>query len=283
MFTLTSSVRLADLAGLQYIGNGYSRSCLDAVRRLVQYGEQIERVDVLTFEKSHALLMHIEREGVIAVKAGFSSGYNGEGPRTFAEVLELLEAVHAPIQERLVSKRVMERLEASALTTADMNSIAAASAMPPRIYDYICLYESGRTGAARPLTRLDVTMPWALIDERLTDLASTFFDDPDDALLKGFRRLEDLIRARTGLSEHGRKLFSQAFGGDQSPLIWAVPDPAEQVSRAQMFIGAIMTYRNPRAHREDDSAGYKEPMREFLVLNELFCLERTAVSRCSRG
>jgi hypothetical protein len=46
-----------------------------------------------------------------------------------------------------------------------------------------------------------------------------------------------------------------------------------------MFIGAIMTYRNPRAHREDDSAGYIEPTREFLVLNELFCLERTAVSR----
>jgi len=278
MFTLTSSVRLADLAGIQYIGNGYSRSCLDAVRRLVQYREEIEKVDVLTCDNSHALLLHIEREGVIAVKAGFSSGYNGEGPRTLAEVLELLEAVQAPIYERQVSLQVMERLEASALTKADLSAIDSAMPMTRRIYDYIHPYSQSRA-AGRPLASLDVTMPWPLIDDRLIDLASAFFDDPDDALHKGFRRLEDVVRTRTGLNEHGRKLFSLAFGGDQSPLVWAVPDAAEQVGRAQMFIGAIMTYRNPRAHREDDSTEYQEPLREFLVLNELFCLERTAVGR----
>lgn len=274
-------MRLSELAGIQYVGNGYSKSCVDAVRRLVQYGESIERVDVLTCDGSHGLLLHLDSEGLIAVKAGFASGYSGEGPRSFAAVLELLDAINVLVTEREVSASVMQRLEASALTKADLAAIEGGTPLPRRIDDYIRPYEERRGAPARPLAELDVTMPWAILDPRLTDLALSFFDDPDDALLKGFRRLEGVVRTRTGLSEHGKRLFAAAFNGDQSPLMWPVNDPAEQIGRAQLFVGAFMAFRNPRAHREDDSTDYATPLREFLVLNELYRLESEAVSRAN--
>jgi hypothetical protein len=45
-----------------------------------------------------------------------------------------------------------------------------------------------------------------------------------------------------------------------------------------MFIGAFLTFRNPRSHREievDD----RVTLREFLIVNELFLLESEAVER----
>lgn len=90
---MSSSLRLTDLAAIRYLGEGTLSSRLDSVRMLIQYGERIEKADVLTCDGSHALPLHIGRDRTIAVKAGFSSGYAGEGPRTFAEVLELLEAL----------------------------------------------------------------------------------------------------------------------------------------------------------------------------------------------
>jgi uncharacterized protein (TIGR02391 family) len=280
MSSIGSSVRLSDLAGIQYVGNGYSRSCLDSVRRLIQYRETIDRVDILTCDGSHGLLLHIEREGIIAVKAGFASGYAGEGPRTLAAVLELFEALYAPIEEREVSVDVMKRLEGSALTRHDIETIANTQpVLPRRWHEYVRPYWTGHDAARQPLTALDVVMPWALIDPRLMDLARTFFDDPDDAILKGFRRLEDIIRERTGSSEHGKRLFAQAFLGDASALWWNVADTGEQAGRGQLFVGTFMAYRNPRAHREDSSTAYAAPLREFLMLNELFHLEAEAVKR----
>jgi uncharacterized protein (TIGR02391 family) len=283
MFSIGGSVRLADLAGIQYVGNGYSQSCLNAVRRLLQYREQIEQVWILTHGGSHGLLLHIEREGLIAVKAGFASGYGGEGPRTFADVLELLDAAGVSIDEYEIEAPAMQRLEASALTTNDIEALEAKRpVMPRRWHEYIWVYRQGRRQDPIPLLLFVPVMPWALIDPRLTDLALAFFDNPDDAILKGFRRLEDSVRSRTGLTEHGSKLFAQAFSRDQAPLSWALPDPTEQSGRAQLFAGAFMAFRNPRAHREEQTTDFATPLREFLVLNELFRLEGEAVVKVNK-
>jgi hypothetical protein len=42
-------------------------------------------------------------------------------------------------------------------------------------------------------------MRWSVIGGRLADLAMRFFENADDSIMTGFRRLEDLIRQRTGL------------------------------------------------------------------------------------
>jgi hypothetical protein len=88
----------------------------------------------------------------------------------------------------------------------------------------------------------------------------------------------ELVRKRTGLDEHGSKLFSQAFLGNASVLCWKGLDVNEQTGRGNMFTAAYMAYRNPRAHREvnDGTAGQ---LAEFLLLNHLYILEREATER----
>jgi hypothetical protein len=75
---------------------------------------------------------------------------------------------------------------------------------------------------------------------------------------------------------HGAKLFSAAFLGDDPLLKWQVDDEAEQKGRANLFTGAFMAFRNPRAHRIQSDNSH-EQLSEFLLLNQLFRLEADAV------
>lgn len=274
------TVRLADLAALQYVGlTGISMSCHHAVKRLVQYGDRIEQAMILTFAGHHALLLTLDGDERVAVKAGFSSGYAGEGPRTLAEVLRLLDALNVAIEECIVPADLLERLEASALTTRDLELINTTRAVRPRRWhDYIHDATPPGTAKGSVWDGFGPVMPWAIIDGRIADLAQRFFEHPDDSILTGFRRLEDALRRRTGLDEHGAKLFAQAFTGDDAKLEWKVKDKGEQVGRAQLFAAAFMAYRNPRAHRELDDDG-AAMLAEFLMLNQLFLLEGQAVKR----
>lgn len=121
-------------------------------------------------------------------------------------------------------------------------------------------------------------IPFAIIDSRITDLAIRFWEDPDNNLLSGYRRLEDIVRGRTGIDEHGAKLFSQAFSGPTSSLNWKDLDSGEQVGRVNLFTGVYMAYRNPRAHRELENYD-NDLLAEFLLLNHLYFLERESRER----
>jgi hypothetical protein len=118
-------------------------------------------------------------------------------------------------------------------------------------------------------------MPFSILDGRLMDLAIRFFEQPDECLLTGYRRLEDVIRKRTLLAGQGVKLFAEAFKFESPRLYWNGLDESERRGRAMMFTAITMTYRNPRAHRELHH-DVDEQLREFLLLNHLFILEGTA-------
>src|SRR5260370_36863811 len=76
-----------------------------------------------------------------------------------------------------------------------------------------------------------LVIPFAIIDSRIGDLAISFWDGPDDRLLIGYRRLEDIVRGRTNIDGHGSKLFSQAFAPKAGKLAWKDIDAGEQVGR----------------------------------------------------
>ena len=275
------SVEDDDSTEVQYVGlAGISNSCLDAVKRYVQYGDRIERVKVLTTaSKMHALLLVIDPLETVAVKSGFSSGYSGEGPRTFAETLRLLIDYGVDIEECEVDEAVMARLDASALTSKDLRSLDSARAVrPTRIHDYI--YEGlGRDSRKRgQWSSIRTVMPWSLIDHRIVDLALRFFDESDDSLHRGFRRLEDIVRARIESSGSSSQLMAQAFQGENSRLTWEDVEPAEQNGLAQLFVGTYLAYRNRRAHRELQQRA-EDALPEFLLLNHLFVLESKSVNR----
>ncbi|MDP1530339.1 TIGR02391 family protein [Rhodoferax sp.] len=269
-----------DLAGIQYLGSsGISQSCFCAVKRLLQFGDRIEHVKILTAEHNHCLLLAVDSEGWMAVKSGFSSGYRGEGPTTFAEILNLLKAFGVEIEECDVPTDLIERLDTSALTVGDLERIQTAKNIRPRRWhEYI--YDAGlhKVDPNAVLRAFPHVMPWSIIDTRIADLALRFFDTPDDSILTGFRRLEDIVRKRLPPDAPNTRLFAQAFQSEKSTLVWKDVESGEQTGRGQLFTGAYMAYRNPRAHRELQGDP-NELLAEFLLLNHLYMLEKAAVLR----
>lgn len=276
------SVRDADApAGLEYHGvPGATHPCEDAVVRLLQSRVSIASARILSCKNErtveHALLLTTGVGDEILIKAGFGSGYGGTGPHGFSYVLALLEFHGVEIDECHISAEMMDRSHYSALTKADLHEIHEAHAKPPRLSDYVSDrdFESIRAGTL--WRNVPPIVPFGVIDPRLTDLAVTFWDNPDDRLRKGYARLEDIVRDRTGLKAHGSNLFSDAFLKDTAPLTWDCPDKGEIIGRANLFIGAAMAHRNPRAHR-DVTTHATEALSELMLLNHLYRLEAEAV------
>ncbi len=267
-----------DSAMIEYAGvPGASKECQDAVIRLIQFGDRITRARILTYEREHCLLLTINVGDLVAVKSGFASGYGGEGPRRFSYVLQILDSHGAEIEEYDVSEDLLQRVERSALTRADLVMLDESHPRRPnRWHEYVSEeHEDKARNGTLWQDEFPSLIPFAMIDSRIMDLALSFWDDPDKNLLTGYRRLEDLVRERTGLTQHGSKLFSQAFA-PTGPLGWKDADQGEQAGAMQLFVGAYLAHRNPRAHREL-SLHRARPLAEFLLLNHLFHLEADAV------
>lgn len=151
---------------------------------------------------------------------------------------------------------------------------------PARYYDYILLREEQHFYNDNLVKVLFVkNIPFSLIDNRIMDLAIDFSNNPDANLMTCYRRLEDIIRRRTGLEgESGSKLFSQAFLSNDAPLYWPELPEAEARGRAGLFTSIYMAYRNSRAHKENVTT-LDDAIREFLLINQLFILENEAKSQ----
>jgi len=224
----------------------------------------------------HGFLIATEFQ-TIGIKAGFSSGYGGEGPNGLAAALRILCRHRVDIEEYQVDVKFMERLAASALLRQDLDHIErAAPIRPQRWTDYIYDLKQDALDTTTGLSRhYDAVMPFQMIDDRIMDLAVGFWDNEDHSVISAFRRLEDVVRTRTDIAGEGVKLFSKAFLADEAPLSWNVPDKGEATGRANLFIAVYMAFRNGRVHRESSSSS-NSLLREFLMANELFSLEREA-------
>jgi len=267
-------------AGIEYAGvAGSSEDCKEAVIRRIQYGDKVHQARIISADHTHCLLLANEIGDLTAIKSGFASGYGGEGPAALSYALQLLEAHGVELEEVEVSADLIERLDDSALTVGDVERINTTRPVRPRRWhDYILDDDRYSTSRGRVWREFRPVIPYAIIDDRLIDLVLAFWDDPDAKLVTGYRRLEDLVRERTGLSGHGAQLLSAAFLGEKSTLAWDGVSESEQRGRGNLFTGAFMAHRNPRAHQEL-KADAEAQLRELLLLNHLYVLEREATSR----
>ena len=274
-------IALQSLAGIEYGGiAGCTKDCIDAVRRRLQYGDSIKLARILSANSNHCLLLTDHIGDLIAIKSGFGSGYSGEGSRGFSYVLQLLECHGAEIEEYDVGEDLLERIDKSALRLSDVKTIEKARPLRPmRWHDYIFEREESMAEAGALWDRFPFVIPFALVDSRLIDIALGFWDDPDAKLIRAYRRLEDIVRRRTGIDESGARLFSQAFLNDDSPLEWSNVKDAEQKARGSLLANAYRAYRNPRAHQESTGGDPKELLDEFLLVNHLYRLERASRDR----
>lgn len=269
-------------ATIEYFGlPGISRSCRDGIIRLLQYGDEITHARILSCGRHHCFLLTVNGDAV-AVRSGFSSGYRGEGPRAFSYVLELLDAHGVEIDECLVSEELLRRVDTSCMTTSDVRAIEKAKAVSPRAWDEYILEPrlTKRDGSGDLWREFPAVIPLGIVDSRIGDLAISFWQDPDERLLRGYRRLEDMVRERAKIDEHGSKLFSMAFNPDGGKLTWKDVSRAERVGRMELFTGTYMAYRNRRAHHEPKRG--ERLLEEFLLLNHLYILEKESTKRRNR-
>lgn len=263
-------------AQIQYHGEpGITRPCLDAIVRLIYFGDRINKARLLSSNHEHCFLLTINSDEQVAIKSGFSSGYAGEGPRGLAVALQLLERHGADIEEYEVSKTVIEQIDDSCLRNSELDEILEKRPVrPSRWFDYVsAIEEKDSSNNPRLSNEFPIVIPFAIIDHRILDLALEFPKNPDGSIVSAFRRLEDTIRSRAGLSgEVGARLFAKTFQSDKPLLHWVDIDPTEQKGRANLFSAVYMAYRNPRAHKEV-GVNVEQAFREFLLLNELFLLE----------
>lgn len=264
---------------IQYRGNdGISQLCIDAVVELIHAGYLINKVMLLTSGSRHAFLLNIRYiEIYVAIKSGFTSGYNGEGPKALAYTLGLLRKYCDDIDEYVISDKLMNRLNNAQLKEKDLDNILSLMPIRPQSWhDYI--YDQ-RQETHNIYRNFPSVFPMALIEPRLHNLAKRFHEDPDNALSNGYRLIEHIVKERTGIKDKiGKRLFANVFQGENSVLLWNPEKQSENEGKAQLFIGTFMTYRNRRTHQLPES-NLNEDVREFLLLNELFHLEASAIER----
>ncbi len=215
---------------------------------------------------------------LVAIKSGFASGYGGEGPRRFSFVLQVLEGHGAEIEEYDVHADLLDRVDQAALTRADLETLDDSRPLrPSRWHNYISERHSDkRHNGSLWGEEFPLVIPLAIVDSRIIDLALSFWDDPDASLHRGYRRLEDIVREKSGIDQHGTKLFSLAFNPNRSMLSWNDANEGELSGRMNLFTGTWAAHRNRRAHQE--SGGSNDSLLvEFLLLNHLYRLEKDSV------
>lgn len=269
-------------ADIEYHGQaGITQYCLDAIVRLIHFGDRIQKAMLLTHEGRHCFLLTVNYGEIIAIKCGFGSGYTGEGAHGLSTALQLLERHGAEIKEYEVAERVIQCIDGSCLQANDLEYIDQSRPIRPTKWrDYV--YEiDGPIGYSNEKlqAQFPLVLPLSLIDTRLIDLALDFEQHTDHVMFTAYKRLEDTVRNKADLlGESGQKLFSKAFMAESSRLHWHDIDTAEQSGRASLFIGAYMAFRNPRAHQES-TPGLRQAVHEFLLINMLFTLEAESVVR----
>jgi hypothetical protein len=273
---------------LEYMGSpGATHPCMDAVEALLHSRREIQKCVILTDRSpthpSHALLL-VEPTGVeIVVKSGFKSGYGGTGPKGFSATLALLDWHGVELDEVYVAHDLMGRLGASAMTVADLESIRTArSVRPQRLWDYILEEDETGPDPGNPWIRRERVLPLGMLDKRIAPLARDFWTDPDGVLFRVQRALEEAVKAKAGLTQEEAsagpsKVFQMAFN-DGGKLHWPGISSSERGGRANLFVGAVSAYRNPRAHRELGSS-MDDALSELMLYNHLFRLEAAAERR----
>jgi hypothetical protein len=267
---------------VEYWGNqGITQTCLMSLCNLIQTHSDLTYALLLTNEQTHAFIIKDGNESFYVIRSGFTSGYMGEGPRGLATALTLLKRHQIETEEILVSSKILRKTNNSTLNDSEIELLFKQEIIRPiRLHDYIYPFTKEVSETLKRKRYYPLELPYSILDDRIFDLALLFKHDPDSALLKAYKRLEDIIRDRTDLTEHSSKLFSQSFQGDNALLTWNVPDIGEIKGRTNLFTGTYMAFRNARAHRES-TENYAQMFREFLLVNELYLLEGEAIERSS--
>jgi hypothetical protein len=258
---------------IEYGGSdGITETCLDAVFRYINYGDQINEVDILTYNMDHALLMRFGDGHCAFIRSGFSSGYSGEAPKGLALVIQIFLSLNVRIREYNVNRSFFKRVNAALIRMKDLVYLNKLKACKPLSYDrFVSLNQMNAAFEHQVWSKLKEPIPYALFDTRIADLVQEYREKPNDALLTGYKRLENILQAKFITKSFGLNLIKEIM--DKKNSIWT-PGISEgvQKGRSLLFQGCFSSFRNELAHNEFVHVEYG--LSEFLLLNLLFLYEK---------
>lgn len=266
---------------IEYLGRyGSTLFGLKALVRGITYNEIKDAYLISNLENSkkirhHAFVLFESIHNISVVRGGFTSGYEGTGPFGLSQAILLLGQHGINLEEIRVDEETFERLNFALLNPGEIMKIIEGDSIYPSqfYYDYVLLEAEKRSLQSLYFSKI----PFGIVDPRIMDLALHLEKEYEVSLMTGYKRLEDIIRKKSGVTEEsGLKLFNKVFNQTNPFLGWENLHNQEVAGRLDLFKGVFATYRNRRAHREFDST-QEEVVREFLMLNELYRLESSAV------
>lgn len=113
--------------------------CIDDFMKRLYGSRKITDMTILTCEKYHALMLCFEnRDLVVFIKSGLTSGYSGEGPKGTSLIIRLAEEAGITIKELNATPSLFKRINSSLATIKDVEFIKKNS-KESLDYDRLCL------------------------------------------------------------------------------------------------------------------------------------------------
>ena len=113
--------------------------CIDDFMKRLYGSRKITDMTILTCEKYHALMLCFEnRDIVVFIKSGLTSGYSGEGPKGTSLIIRLAEEAGITIKELDAAPSLFKRINSSRTTVKDVEFIKKNS-KASFDYDRLCL------------------------------------------------------------------------------------------------------------------------------------------------
>lgn len=113
--------------------------CIDDFMKHLYGSRKITDMTILTCQNYHALMLCFEnRDLVVFIKSGLTSGYSGEGPKGTSLIIRLAEEAGIIIKELKAAPSLFKRLNSSRATVKDVEFIKK-NGTENFDYDRLCL------------------------------------------------------------------------------------------------------------------------------------------------
>ena len=113
--------------------------CIDDFMKRLYGSRKIVDMTILTCQNYHALMLCFEnRDLVVFIKSGLTSGYSGEGPKGTSLIIRLAEEAGIIIKEMKAAPSLFKRINSSRATVKDVEFIKK-NGTENFDYDRLCL------------------------------------------------------------------------------------------------------------------------------------------------
>jgi len=254
-----------DPSEVQYMGMpGMSEQSLLAVDVIVNSELPPRRASLVTNRQGLYLFLFWDWNNVplTVVHSGFSSGYPGQGPRSFSQALCMLWDRGITTNLVIANKTIFDAIEHRRLTEDLVDWLRNTDDRPltwPQPEWIYREHEHQVEGQTFWCTFHQPKLNADFLDEELSARCrQTFSHNKEAAVTAAYKVVEERLRKLLDKPlGYGDQLVKDALDPARGALVDKSLSKAEKEGMYQLFLGAMKFVRNPRSHRFLDEEDYQ--------------------------